>query len=171
MTPQAPLPENEEARLQALYRLNILDTVAETRFERITKMACRRFAVPIALVSLVDRDRQWFKSFQGLTICETSRGVSFCAYAIHHDELFVVQNALLDSRFSDNPLVMGEPYIRFYAAYPLKDKEGYRLGTFCIIDTKPRTLHKEELKQLREMGEFVEYEINRHARDDEQAKE
>jgi GAF domain-containing protein len=170
MAPPASLPENEADRLQALRRLKILDTGTETRFERITRMACWRFKVPMSLVSLVDEDRQWFKSHQGLNACETSRDYSFCAHAIHHDELFIVQNTLLDLRFSDNPLVTGEPYIRFYAAYPLKDKDGYRLGTFCIIDTAPRTISREECAQLRELGEFVEYELNRQKKQEEDAE-
>ncbi len=170
MAPRAPLPDNEEERLKALHNLKILDTPLEARFERITRLAQWQFKVSIAAISLVDTERQWFKSHPGLSVCETSRDVSFCAYAIHQkDELFIVPDALLDPRFSDNALVTGEPFIRFYAAYPLKDKNGMLLGTFCIIDQKPRHPGNEEQNKLREIGKFVELEVNRRVQQEDNA--
>ncbi|MFM5486675.1 GAF domain-containing protein, partial [Aeromonas veronii] len=117
---QSPVvPDNERLRLDALRRLAILDSPAEERFDRITRMARNMFDVPIALVSLVDENRQWFKSCCGLPVLETPRDISFCGHAILGEELFVVEDAAQDPRFSDNPLVTGEPHIRFYAGHPL----------------------------------------------------
>ena len=128
----------EDARLAALRRYNVLGTAPERAFERITSLASKVFAVPIALITLVDSDRQWFKSCYGLDLRETSRKVSFCTYAIQSDEVMVVPNALEDPRFADNPLVTGELHIRFYAGAPLKTPDGYNLGSLCLIDTEPR---------------------------------
>ena len=128
----------EDARLAALRRYNILDTAPERAFERITALASKIFAVPIALITLVDSDRQWFKSCYGVDLRETERKVSFCTYAIQSDEVMVVPNALEDPRFVDNPLVTGELHIRFYAGAPLKTPDGYNLGSLCLIDTEPR---------------------------------
>ncbi len=124
-------PNNEEARLKSLHSLDILDTPAEERFDRYTRLAQRMLNVPIALVSLVDTDRQWFKSCLGLDAVETSREVSFCGHTILCDELLVVNDALADERFADNPLVTGAPNIRFYAGYPLIYSDGSNLGTLC----------------------------------------
>ncbi|WP_461605861.1 GAF domain-containing protein, partial [Aeromonas allosaccharophila] len=136
---QSPVvPDNEPLRLDALRRLAILDSPAEERFDRITRMARNMFDVPIALVSLVDENRQWFKSCCGLPVLETPRDISFCGHAILGEELFVVEDAAQDPRFSDNPLVTGEPHIRFYAGHPLEVGNGLKLGTLCIIDSKPR---------------------------------
>ena len=115
----APLPANEKDRLAALHALKILDTAPEERFDRITRMAKRLLDVPIVLISLVDADRQWFKSRQGLDASETSRDLSFCAHAILDHKPLVVTNALEDRRFEDNALVSGAPHIRFYAGYPM----------------------------------------------------
>ena len=133
-----PIPENERERVAALRSLNILDTPREERFDRITRMARTLFHVPIALVSLVEENRQWLKSCQGLDLSETPREISFCAHAILQNELFIIPNTLLDARFADNPLVVGEPYIRFYAGCPLHDLNGYALGSFCIIERAQR---------------------------------
>lgn len=154
------IPPNEVERIAALRSLNILDTPHEERFDRITRLARTLFQVPIALVSLVEENRQWFKSCQGLAVSETSRDVSFCGHAILQNKLFIIPNALLDARFADNPLVIGEPYIRFYAGCPLHDINGYTLGSFCIIDSVPHLMSEQEQQALRDLGTWVEHEIN-----------
>lgn len=160
------VPENEAARQAALDQTGLLDTGPEERFDRLTGMARSAFRVPIALVSLIDRDRQWFKSSQGLEAGETPRDLSFCGHAIHQPDLFIVENALADERFRDNPLVREDPFIRFYAGAPLHSSEGFRLGTLCIMDREPRTLDGEEWKLLREIANCVEREINLQATSD-----
>lgn len=158
MQEATPTP-NEKQRLEALYRLGILDTPSEERFDRVTRIARQLFSVPIALVSIVDRERQWFKSKQGLDASETGRNISFCGHAIRSEELFVVENTLQDERFSDNPLVVGEPHIRFYAGCPIKAPGGEVIGTLCLIDTKPRSLSDREYECLRDLGMQVESEL------------
>lgn len=153
------VPENERQRLDALRRLAVLDTPAEERFDRITRMARNMFDVPIALVSLVDENRQWFKSCCGLPVLETSRDISFCGHAILGEALFVVEDASQDPRFSDNPLVTGEPHIRFYAGHPLAVGNGLKLGTLCIIDRKPRLFGQREMLLLSDLASMVESEL------------
>ena len=149
----APIkPANEAVRIQALHGLNVLDSAPEERFDRLTRLAKRLFNVPIALVTLVDKDRQWFKSCVGLDVNETPRDVSFCGHAILQDELLLVPDAKQDKRFHDNPLVTGEPNIRFYAGYPLTVPNGNKMGTLCLIDTKPRELDDEERGLLRDLA-------------------
>ncbi|MBO6809700.1 MULTISPECIES: PAS domain-containing protein [Marinobacter] len=157
------LPPEELERQAALERTGLLDTEPEERFDRFTRMACNAFRVPIALVSLVDENRQWFKSCQGLSASETSRGISFCGHAILNSSLLVIEDASLDPRFSDNPLVTGDPHIRFYAGAPLHNSEGFRLGTLCLIDRVPRTFGEEDESLLREIADCVEREINLRA--------
>lgn len=157
LEPMVPL--DEARRLAALRSLGLLDTRAEERFDRITRLAQRLFGVPIALVSLVDEERQWFKSHQGLETRETSRASSFCAHAIHGPEVFQVTDASLDSRFVDNPLVTGEPNIRFYAGAPIAGPDGSRLGTLCVIDRTPRVLSESDVHALEDLAEMVEQEI------------
>ncbi|MGD8909751.1 MAG: sensor domain-containing diguanylate cyclase [Chromatiales bacterium] len=152
-------PKDEPARLQTLQSLNILDTPPEERFDRLTRMAKRLFDVPIALVSLVDNDRQWFKSCIGLSARETPRDISFCGHAILGNDLLIVQNALDDERFADNPLVTSDPYIRFYAGCPLRAHNGQKLGTLCIIDQKPRSFDKDDLESLVDLASMVEREL------------
>ncbi|MDH3645467.1 MAG: sensor domain-containing diguanylate cyclase [Gammaproteobacteria bacterium] len=154
-----PIPHDEEARVAALESTGTLDSAAEERFDRYTRLSCRMFNVPIALVSLVDRNRQWFKSKQGVDVCETSRDVSFCGHAILGDEVFIVENALNDDRFCDNPLVTEDPNIRFYAGCPLKSPDGYRLGTLCIIDSEPRQMAEDDLQALRDIAAMVSSEL------------
>lgn len=153
------LPPNESVRLGHLRSLRILDTPAEERFDRLTRLAKRLLDVPIALVSLVDEHRQWFKSSTGLDVRETPREDSFCGHAILGDDYLVVPDATKDARFADNPLVTGEPHIRFYAGIPLKCMDGTKLGTFCVIDTKPRKISKEDLLSLKDLTEIAEREI------------
>jgi diguanylate cyclase (GGDEF)-like protein len=153
------LPGNEAERLHALRTLQILDTSHEERFDRVTRMAKRMFDVEISLVSLVDEDRQWFKSTQGLDASETSREISFCGHAINQDGLFIIPNAVEDVRFSDNPLVTQAPNIRFYAGYPLKLRQGINLGTLCLIDSKPKHLNEEDKQLLNDLGAMIEQEI------------
>ncbi len=154
-----PTPSDEALRIKSLFKLDVLDTPADERFDSITRIAKILFDVPISLVSLVDTNRQWFKSRQGLDACETTRDSSFCAHAIAEtdldtllDRIFEVPDTLLDDRFSDNPLVTGDPHIRFYAGFVLKSTDGYNLGTLCIIDTEPRTLTDLDKKKLIDLG-------------------
>ena len=153
------LPPDEHKRLAALRALGVLDSGPEERFDRLTRLARRIFQVPIALVSLVDENRQWFKSCDGLATSETPRDISFCGHAILGDGVFVIADTLQDSRFSDNPLVTGDPHIRFYAGCPLKAQDRHRLGTLCIIDHRPRTLDPGEMQALKDLAAIVEAEL------------
>jgi PAS domain S-box-containing protein len=150
-----PYPVNEQQRLATLNSYAILDSPPEAAFDRITRMAARIFNVPIALISLVDTNRQWFKSCYGLDAQETSRDVAFCAHAILGNEVLVIPDATLDPRFANNPLVTGEPHIRFYAGAPLHTREGFNVGTLCIIDTKPRAFTPEEREILADLSALV----------------
>ena len=152
-------PNNEALRIQTLRELNVLDTSPEERFDRLTRLAKRLFNVPIALVSLVDADRQWFKSCVGLDVSETSRDISFCGHAILGDQILTVPDAGLDERFHDNPLVVGAPGIRFYAGCPLTVSNGSKLGTLCLIDIKPRDLDDEDRALLRDLARMAEQEL------------
>jgi PAS domain S-box-containing protein len=154
---QAPAqPINEAERLQALQELGLLDTAPEERFDRITRLAQRLFDVPIALVSLIDKDRQWFKSRQGLDATETPREVSFCGHAILDKDIFQVPDAHADPRFADNPLVTGAPKVRFYAGAPLSIDPQLRIGTLCLIDHEKRELNASEMATLRDLAALVE---------------
>lgn len=156
-----PLPADEDERLASLHALKILDTRAEERFDRITRMAQRLFGVEICLISLVDAERQWFKSRQGLDACETPRDVSFCGHAILHEETLVVHDARADVRFVDNPLVTDGPQIRFYAGCPIHDPRGYRVGTLCLIDSTPGSLDDEQHEILEDLAAMVEDELEK----------
>ena len=153
------LPDVEIDRLAALRALQVLDTPAESRFDQITALVSQIFSCQIVLVSLVDADRQWFKSRQGLDACETSRDISFCGHAILQDGLFEICDALADVRFADNPLVTGAPFIRFYAGHTLKNSDGYALGTLCLIDSQPRQLTFAEKQQLAGFAALCEREL------------
>ncbi|MBI5416138.1 MAG: GAF domain-containing protein [Candidatus Omnitrophica bacterium] len=144
----APVPPNETERLAALRSLDILDTPAEERFDRIARMAQHIFHVPFVTLSLVDGSRVWFKSRVGIEASEGPRAVSFCGHAMVHDGLLIVPDTREDPRFADNPMVAGQPYIRFCAGYPLSNAAGFRIGAFCIKDTRPRELTEEEKKML-----------------------
>lgn len=154
-----PTPSDETRRLETLRGLKLLDSLPEERFDRVTRLAKQVFSTPIALVSLVDADRQWFKSRQGLDAAETPRDISFCGHAILDDEIMIVMDARKDQRFCDNPLVCNEPNIRFYAGYPLSAPDGSRVGTLCVIDRVPRKISVEQAKLLRELGRMVEEEL------------
>jgi len=149
----------EQARLAALAELQILDTPSEERFDRFTRLAAMTFGVPIALVSLVDQDRQWFKSCAGLGVHETPRSVSFCSHAVEAREMLVVEDAVRDPRFADNALVTGEPGIRFYAGQPVYS-EGQAVGTLCLIDRAPRRFDDAQRQVLRDLATLVEVELN-----------
>lgn len=157
----APLPHNEKQRLQALRELLILDTPPEERFDRISAFAAREFDVPIALVSLVDRDRQWFKSSFGMDKCETARDISFCGHAVNMSGALVVHDALKDPRFEDNPLVIGEPYVRFYAGAQLRLPYGQIVGTLCIMDRRPRHFDRLDIAILGGLRDLVVEELFR----------
>ena len=149
----------ESDRIQALHDLNVLDSPPEERFDRLTRLARALFDVPIALVSLVDSNRQWFKSNDGLESRETSREWSFCSHAIAKGEMLVVRDALNDVRFRDNPLVLEDPSIRFYAGQPIVAPGGAHIGTLCIIDREPRDLSQDEQELLADMANLVEREF------------
>lgn len=153
------LPANEADRIAALRALALLDTPREERFDRYTRMAARMFEVPVALISLIDTDRQWFKSCFGAEESETPREISFCAHAIHNRELLLVPDARMDPRFADNPSVSGGPRIRFYAGFPLHLPNGLCMGTLCLIDQRPRQLTNVQRDLLRDLGGLVEREL------------
>lgn len=155
----APHPENEGDRLQKLLDYKILDTGPEKAFDRITRIVAETIGVPIALVSLIDTDRQWFKSRYGLDAEQTPRDAAFCAHAILGDQVFVIEDAHLDERFADNPLVTGDPSVRFYAGAPLITPDGHKLGTLCAIDRVPRKISNEHLQLIEDLASLVVDEI------------
>ena len=152
---QATLPETEAVRLQLLRDYDILDTPSEAEFDDFTLLASQICGTPIALISLIDEERQWFKSRVGLDVPETCRDVAFCAHALHHTEVFLVPDAYQDPRFCDNPLVTGDPFIRFYAGAPLLTAGGHALGTLCVIDHEPRTLTPAQQNALQALARQV----------------
>lgn len=156
------LPSNEAERLINLQELKILDTPMQTGFERITRLATQLFKVSMAAISLVDQDRVWFKSIQGLDICESPRETSFCGHAILQDNVFYIPDVLSDPRFFDNPSVIGAPNIRFYAGYPIKETTGNPLGTMCIFDYVPRNISPSELAFLQDLAALAEGEIHKY---------
>jgi len=151
----APLPANEGSRLKVLRQYRILDTAPELPYDDITRIADTLCGVPISLISLVDEDRQWFKSRAGLAAEETPREQAFCAYTIHQTALFEVEDATSDTRFADNPLVLGNPHIRFYAGAPLVTPSGEALGSLCVIDSHPRKLTGEQKATLSGLARLV----------------
>ena len=163
----APFPADETARLTALESYEILDTAPERNFDDIAKIASLICRSPISAISLVDRDRQWFKASVGLPMSEAPRNHAFCAHTILSSELLVVEDATRDPRFNQNPLVTGDPNIRFYAGAPLVTPENYRLGSLCVIDRMPRTLANEERAALESLSRLIvtELELRRISRD------
>lgn len=164
----APRPPDETARLRALRSYGILDTDVEPSFDRVTSLVARLLDVPIALVSLVDAERQWFKSCAGLgDTRETARDLAFCSYTILRDEVLVIPDAYEDSRFAHNALVTGDPFIRSYAGAPLRTPDGYRIGSLCAIDRKPRQFTPDQLAVLRDLAQIVidEMELRRQTRE------
>lgn len=155
----AALPENEAERLAALHALLILDSPPEQRFDNIVEFAAAEFDVPIAVVTLVAAERQWFKARVGIDVCETGRDVAFCAHAILTPDILVVPDAQLDPRFSGNPHVTGPANVRFYAGAPLILPSGMRLGTLCLVDSRPRTLDAMELSILATLRDLVVREL------------
>ncbi len=159
MSTAAPIPVDENKRMAALIRSQLLDTPIEDRFERVIRLACRILNVPIAAFTLVDETRQWFKAVHGLTTLEAPREISFCAHTILGDEPLVVPDTRKDARFVDNPMVTQQPNLGFYAGCPVKSPDGYKIGTLCIADTRPRKLNAEQVLALRDLGAIIETEL------------
>ena len=158
----APIPPNEKERLSAVLELKILDTKREERFDRITKMVLERFKIPIATVSILDSDREWYKSCQGLDAREGPRSTSFCGHIISHNYIFVIEDTLQDPRFADNPQVTGKPYVRFYAGVALRNKKNdLTVGALCIKDTKPRKFSRQDILDLKDLASLAEEELNK----------
>src|SRR6516162_6349533 len=164
-----PRPANEKKRLQVLWQYDVLDTLPEEMFDDLTELAARICEAPIALITLVDEDRQWFKSKVGVTINETSRDISFCGHAICQADLFIIPDATKDERFAQNPLVVSEPKIRFYAGMPLVTPDGHALGTLCVIDKVPRELRPDQKSALRTLARHVMTQLELRRRSHELA--
>lgn len=164
---KAPLPKNEVKRIEILWQYDVLDTPAEKSFDELASLAAYICEAPVALITLVDEDRQWFKSKVGISLKETSRDVSMCAHAILKKDLLIVADATLDKRFKDNPFVVSEPKIRFYAGAPLVSPSGHALGTLCVIDQVPRQLTKNQKEALRVLSRHVmaQLELRRQSRE------
>ena len=158
-----PIGERESERVEAVLACGILDTADDPKFDRLTRLACHALGVPMALVSIVDDRRQWFKSRHGLDARETPRKWAFCNYAIQGTEPFIVEDAAADPMFADNPLVTGHPFIRFYAGAPLIDRSGYALGTLCVLDVVPRRIDAVQISVLQDLAHFCSHIIMSNA--------
>lgn len=161
--PSYPAPANEARRLAALAATRLMDTPEEQVFDRVTWLASQVTECPMALLTLLSGQRQWFKSRTGLEARETPREVAFCSHTIMQDGLFMVEDAASDPRFAANPLVTGEPHIRFYAGYPVLDANGMALGSLCVLDREPRRLRERELRALRELAAIASDEVGRRS--------
>lgn len=155
------LPENEQERLASLHALELLDSPNEERFDQIVSLTKAVLGVPIAYIALIDSDRQWFKSKVGMcdVVTQTPRDESFCGHAILQDSPLVVEDALKDPRFFDNPMVTGEPYVRFYAGHPLKSQSGHNVATLCVVDTKTRQLSDDEMERFSKLAAMAQREL------------
>lgn len=164
--------KNEAQRIKVLWQYEVLDTVPEEVFDDLTKLAAYICGAPIALITLVDENRQWFKSKVGVNVSETGRNISLCAHAIQQNDLFIIPDATLDDRFKDNPLVTSSPKIRFYAGVPLVTPDGHALGTLCVIDQVPRNLTEDQKKALCVLARHVmtQLELRRHSRELSEAR-
>jgi GAF domain-containing protein len=157
----APLPKDEAERLKAVHDMGILDTPKEERFDRITREAVKQLGVPISTITIMDSDREWYKSCQGVEQKDVPRTISFCAHALLARDIFIVDDTLNDDRFKDNPMVTGAPFIRFYAGIALISyKTKQNIGVFCIKDTKPRKFSMAEIDIMSELAEQAEKELN-----------
>ena len=156
----ARIPSNETERISVLQKLNILDTINEERFDRITRLAARMFSCEFSSISFIDTDRQWFKSKVNLGLCETPRSSSFCSHTILQNDVFVVPDTFANESFSDNPLVVNEPFIRFYAGIKLSI-EGQHIGTLCVFDGQPNSFSKEQAQALQDLAAIVEDELKK----------
>lgn len=161
--PDYPVPPTEAARLLALDASGLVDTPAEAAFDRLTWLASEMTDAPMALISLLTAERQWFKSRVGVDVAQTPRAWAFCSHVILQQGLFAVEDALSDPRFRDNPLVTGAPHIRFYAGFPLLGANNQPMGTLCVLDTEPRKLREREVRALRELTDLASEEIKRRA--------
>ncbi|MEW7848018.1 helix-turn-helix domain-containing protein [Massilia aurea] len=159
--PDYPVPGNEAQRLAALGASGLMDSADDDAFDRLTWLAAHATGCPMALVTLLSAQRQWFKSRAGIEGRETARAAAFCSHALMQDEPFVVEDATADARFADNPLVVGAPYIRFYAGYPVRTADGLALGSLCVLDTEPRRLREREMRALRELAAIASDEVRR----------
>lgn len=158
----APIQMNEQVRLAAVHSLAILDTQPEERFDVITKAVCEKFKVPISTISIIDGQREWYKSCWGLDVREGPRDISFCGHAMYADYVFVVEDTWQDPRFFDNPYVKGKPYIRFYAGVALRENNTrLPVGVLCIKDNKPRKFSLNNINKLVEFAKKAEIEINK----------
>ncbi|MEM8513113.1 excisionase family DNA binding protein [Massilia sp. MP_M2] len=162
-TPDYPVPANEKQRLTALARSGLMDSEEDAAFDRLTWLASHATGCPMALLSLLSAQRQWSKSRVGMDSRETARSLAFCSHALMQDEPFVVEDASADPRFADNPMVIGAPFIRFYAGYPVRTAEGLALGSLCVLDTEPRRLREREMRALRELALLASDELQRRA--------
>jgi len=153
------IPDNELERLAVLKRLNILDTKAENRFDRYTRIATQLFKVPYSFIGLVDEQRQWFKSTMGISLSEIPRSISLCTHTILQNEIYEISDMLQDPRFANHPLTKSKSKIRFYAAMPIAPINGLNLGTFCIMDTQPRELSSEQKDCLKDLASLVSDEM------------
>lgn len=158
----APIPQNEEQRLLALYKLKILDTAAESRFNKITKEAIKKFNVPISTISIIDTEREWYKSSCGVQKTEAPRDTSFCGHTLLNESVLVIEDTLKDERFKNNPQVINSPKIRFYAGVALREKNsGLPVAVLCIKDIKPKTFSVDEVSHLLQLAKTAENELNK----------
>jgi GAF domain-containing protein len=156
---KAPIPEDEQTRLASLRELSLLDTDPNEKFDRVTRLAAACFDAPMSTITLIDQDRQWFMSSVGTSTKEDPRDASFCAHVVHSRRPMIVADTLLDSRFADNPLVVNQPRIRFYAGYPLTLDNGSCIGTLCVLDTRPRAFQQSDFDRLRDLASIVVEEV------------